>query len=376
MFYIISFLLAAQFALPLYVSSTFLAGWIGERWVGMIYTLDALLGLVFLALFPLIVRRFGAVRSFIATALASASSLAALPFLDRPLLVVGAFSIYLVSVRLLALPLDIFLESVSTNATTGKKRGLYFTVLNIGMLIGPLGAALLLTNGDYSNLYLTSAALLIPIIVLVWLSYRGFRDPRYDDRALLPAIRSLITRRPIASIACANFLLYVFYAIMVIYTPIYLHQHVGFSWSTIGVLFTLMLVPFILLQYPLGRLADRFLGEREILATGFGVMALATIALSFISGSSALAWGALLCLTRSGAAAVEIMNEAYFFKHINERDAHLISLYRGTVPLGYLVGPTLTTIFLVALDLRFLFVALGLLMLLGIPLALSLKDTR
>ncbi|MDP3734927.1 MAG: MFS transporter [bacterium] len=375
-FYLISFLLAAQFALPLYVSSTFLAGWIGEERVGIVYTLDAFIGLLFLGIFPIIVRRFGAARSFIAIALASAASLAALPFLGTPLLVVGVFTLYLVSIRLISLPLDIFLESISTNTTTGKKRGLYFTVLNIGMLVGPLGTAVLLTNGDYSKLYLTSAAFLIPIIVLVWFSYRRFSDPRYDRRALLPALRSLLSRRPIARIACANFLLYVFYAIMVVYAPIYLHKYIGFSWSTIGILFTVMLVPFILLQYPLGRLADRLLGEKEILAVGFGVMGLGTAMLSFITGGGVLIWGVLLCLTRVGAAAVEIMNESYFFKHINETDVHLISLYRGTVPLGYLVGPAFATIFLAALDLRFIFVALGLLMLLGVPLALSLKDTR
>jgi MFS family permease len=375
-FYLISFLLALQFALPLYVSSTFLAGWIGEAQVGLVYALDALVGLLFLAIFPSMVRRFGALRSFIAIALGSAAALATLPFLGDPRLVVGMFTIYLVSIRLISLPLDIFLESHSTNATTGKKRGLYFTVLNVGMLFGPLGTALLLTNGDYRALYLTSAALLIPVTALVWLSYRGFRDPRYDTRALLPSLRALLARRPIARIACANFLLYVFYAIMVVYTPIYLHESVGFTWSTIGVLFTAMLVPFVLLQYPLGRLADRLLGEKEILVAGFGVMALATIALSFLTESAALLWGAVLVLTRVGAAAVEIMNESYFFKHIKETDAHLISLYRGTVPLGYLVGPASATIFLLAFDLRFIFVALGLLMLAGIPLALSLRDTR
>jgi len=376
LFYLISFLLAAQFALPLYVSSTFLAGWIGGARVGIVYTLDALIGLLFLGIFPIIVRRYGALRCFIAIALASASALAVLPFLGDPLLVVGVFTVYLVSIRLISLPLDIFLESASTNATTGKKRGAYFTALNIGMLVGPLGAAVLLRNGDYSTLYLTSAALLIPIIILVGFSYRRFSDPHYDRRALLPAMRMLLSHRPIARIACANFLLYVFYAIMVVYTPIYLHENIGFSWSTIGILFTVMLVPFILLQYPLGRLADRWCGEKEILAAGFALMALSTIVLSYIAGAGALLWGTALCLTRIGAAAVEIMNESYFFKHIRETDAHLISLYRGTVPLGYLVGPAFATIFLLVLDLRFIFTALGFIMLLGVPLALSLRDTK
>ncbi len=377
-FYLISFLLAAQFALPLYVSSTFLAGWVGEERVGLVYVLDSLIGLLFIGVFPLLLQKRGATRSFIAVALASGAALAALPFLGNPLLVVVVFAAYLISLRLLALPLDIFLESVSSNATTGKKRGLYFTVMNVGMLAGPLGTAALLTDDDYRAVYLVSAALLIPIILLVWFSYRSFLDPRYDKPALLPALRTLLKRRAIAGIMSANFLLYIFYAMMVIYTPLYLHDHIGFSWSTIGMLFTAMLVPFILLQYPLGRIADRLLGEKEILTVGFGVMALATASLSFVTGSTALLWGALLCLTRVGAAAVEIMNESYFFKHITETDAQVLALYRMTPPLGYLVGPALATILLTSLhlDLRFLFLAIGALMLSGAPLALSLRDTK
>ena len=134
MFYLISFLLAMSFALPLYVSSTFLAGWIGVERVGLVYALGALVGLFFIALFPALVRRIGVRKSFTLFAAVSLAALALLPSLDTSVFVFAAFTLYLVALRLLPLHLDIFLETLSRNATTGRIRGLYATALNLGII--------------------------------------------------------------------------------------------------------------------------------------------------------------------------------------------------------------------------------------------------
>ena len=57
---------------------------------------------------------------------------------------------------------------------------------------------------------------------------------------------------------------------MIIYTTLYLHDTMKFSWQSIGSIYAFMLLPFVLLSlsYPLGRLSDK-IGEKKILIIGF-----------------------------------------------------------------------------------------------------------
>ena len=46
---------------------------------------------------------------------------------------------------------------------------------------------------------------------------------------------------------------------MIIYTPIYLHEHLLLGWDQIGFIFTIMLLPFIILEFPLGNI--KYIGK-------------------------------------------------------------------------------------------------------------------
>jgi len=70
------------------------------------------------------------------------------------------------------------------------------------------------------------------------------------------------------------------------------------------------------------------------------------------------------------------MTETYFFKKIDGSDAAVVGLNRTVRPFAGVLGPLVATGFLAFISLPALFIALGALMLLGIPLALALKDTR
>src|SRR5690606_23149335 len=124
--------------------------------------------------------------------------------------------------------------------------------------------------------------------------------------------RELKNYPDILRIVRVDFVLRFFYAWMVIYTPLYLHNYIGLEWSSIGVIFTIMLIPFALFELPLGTLADRVYGEKEILIAGLAIMSISTISLFFITSSAFVVWSVALFLTRVGASAVEIMSETYF----------------------------------------------------------------
>ena len=175
----------------------------------------------------------------------------------------------------------------------------------------------------------------------------------------------------------SSLLLNFFFSWMVIYTPIYLHDHLGFSWTVIGIMFTIMLLPFPLLEMPLGKLADEKYGEKEMLNTGFIIIAITTAILTFITSTNAILWTVMLFATRIGASMVEITTESYFFKKIGSDDSNLLSFFRMTGPIAYIIGPISASILLIFVAPNYLFVILGFIVITaGLYFSLDLKDTK
>jgi MFS family permease len=224
-------------------------------------------------------------------------------------------------------------------------------------------------------MYAASGMLLIPVTLLVFFGLREVKDPPYRKLPFWKGFAEIWSNPDIKGIMLIDFLLQFFYAWMIIYTPLYLYNTIGFSWTAIGVIFTVMLIPFPVLGAPLGRLAD-WHGEKRILTAGFIVMAISTGAIAFITDHNWAVWAVLLFFTRVGAASVEVMIETYFFKHVNAADANIISFSRMVRPIAYVVSPVVATILFLVFDTKGLFLFLGLLMLYGVRYTLSLKDTR
>ena len=162
---------------------------------------------------------------------------------------------------------------------------------------------------------------------------------------------------------------------MVIYAPLFLLQS-GYSWQVIGSVFIFALLPYLILDIPVGILADRYFGEVEMMAIGFVILAVALASLSFVPVSLIVFWAIAFFFTRVGAALVEVTTESYFFKQVNESDAALVSLFRMLRPFGLLGGSLLGLLFLPLLGFQYLFAAFGVIILFGIPLALRIRDSR
>jgi MFS family permease len=180
----------------------------------------------------------------------------------------------------------------------------------------------------------------------------------------------------IKKILIINFLLHFFYAVMVVYSPIYLREVIGLSWQNIGIVFSFMLLPFVLFEMPLGRLADKYFGEKEILFISLLLMALSTAAIPLITTASLIGWSLILFLTRTGAAGTEIMTETYLFKKIDSDNTDIVAVSRNNIPLAYLLAPILGTVFSVFLPFYLIFPTLALILLSGLWLTLKLRDTK
>lgn len=373
----IGFLLAFSMAIPTYVSSSFLSTLASEKLVGLFYTTASLVTIVLLVGIPLVLRKIGNYKTSFLFFILNILSLLALAFCSNPLLVGLTFIIHLILTTLLSFNLDVFLENSSEDESTGYIRGSYLTLVNIAWLISPLVTGFVLTNGDYWKIFTISAIVSLLVVFLLSQNFRKFQDPIYEKTKFWKTLKIIGKRKNIFRIFFSQLFLRFFYSWMVIYMPIYLHEHIGFDWSIIGIIFTVMLIPFVLMELPLGKLADNKIGEKEILNIGFIITAVATGTITFITSTNPIVWAFVLFMTRVGASMIEISSESYFFKKIKSDDTNILSVFRMSRPIAYTFGPLLASVLLFFVDFKFLFIILGFIVLIGgLSFGLRIKDTK
>ncbi len=374
---VIGFIYTLHIVLPMYSNSSFLSLFADERTVGLIYMAGAVVSILAYLISPYIIRRFGNYATSIALIIIQIGLFWGIISSDSGVAIAIFFILQAAVVSLIGLSLDIFLEAYTDGHHVGTVRGLYTTVLNASWLIGPLLGGMLINGSDnYRDTYIAALAMLFPLLYLIHRNFPRFKDPNYMHLSPWQLIKHISTNKNWVKLFGANIILQTFYAWMVIYSPIYLHNTVGFSWEEIGVILTIMLIPFPLIQYELGKLADKKYGEKEIMAIGFFVIGVSTIGLSLITSTSLLVWALMLFMTRMGAAAVEIMMEVYFFKTVPTRDTATLGMFRITRPVSNFIAPLITGASLLFTTHGNIFVVIGVIALLGLYPALTIKDTK
>ena len=285
-----------------------------------------------------------------------------------------SFILNMAIVALISFTYDVFLETYTDTAHTGGVRGWFMTLTNAAWILSPLIAGMLVYDHVYSRVYVAALLLLAPVLYLVHKNLRRFHDSRYESPTAWATIREVLRLPDIWKLFLINIVLQTFYCWMVIYLPLYLATAMGFDWSSIGIILTVMLVPFVLVQLPFGKLADEKYGEKYLMAVGFVIMGVATIALAWIREPSMIVWAGALFVTRIGAALAEIMIETYFFKKVPARDSNVLSAFRTTRQIPYFIAPAITGIGLLFTTEANLFVIIGIMCLVPIAIISFIRD--
>lgn len=373
-------LLSLHWAVVLYVNSTYLEQFVSSEAVGVLYTVGSALTILTFLFISRVLRELGNYKLTLSFALAELLVLVGLAFAPSMRVAVPLFIIHQALVPLILFNLDVFTEDLIGNKEhkTGGKRGLILTMMSIAGAIAPLMAGGLLGSGEprFAFVYLASAALMVPFIYVILKNFKTFKDPKYKEIKVLSTIRHFWEKENLRFVFLAHFLLQLFFAWMVVYVPLYLASVIGMTWSEIGIVLFVALMAYVFLEYPIGEIADRYTGEKEMMAIGFVVIALSTIVIGFLHTPALVPWMVTLFMTRVGASLVETTTESYFFKKTKDSDANVISFFRITRPLAYVIGALLGSFTLLYLPFGSMFVVLGLVMIAGIFFSLMLQDTK
>lgn len=371
-----SFFFSTHLALISYINSSMLGSYVSANIVSVLFATGSALSIVLMLFAPKLMRRHGTVRFSLVLFLLSASLAWVLGTTGSSQVVLFAFVAYFSLNTCIVYCLDLFIEHYSPNAKTGNIRGLALTINSLGWVAMPLIVGNIASNYGFGALYILAAVALCLSGITIAISQRNFVESAHvvpHFRTAFAYIRNTPALRRIISI---HFLLQFFFSWMVLYVPLYLAHTLLLPWSSIGGIFSIMLLPFVLFQYPAGRIADKWLGEKGLLIAGLIVMSVSTGIFALISTPSIALLAALLFCTRIGASVVEVMSDSYFFKQVNDTDTNVISLYRTMQPFAYVIGPITGAVLLLLVPYTTLFLLLALLLALGALYAFRLVNTQ
>ncbi len=370
-------LVSFHFFFVYFINSTYLKGILSEQSVGYLYMAGAFINILLYLGIPYFLKKQGNFRMSMLLLVTEACALLGLAFATNPILIITLFILHSAVGPLLFYTLDIFLEKFARPEEMGSMRGIYLTMQNIPPIITPFIAGLILTKpSNYWIIYLIAATFLVPLAIILLSYFKKFTDQQYYILDLKDAAIRFYNKKNIYDIFIDHCLLHLFYGVTVIYLPIYLADHIGFSWGSIGIIFSVMLLPFVLFQIPIGNLEDKFHDEKHVLVIGFYIMAATFMVIPFVKEASIVVWAMLLFTSRIGASLVEVSSESYFFKHIHSDNAGFIGFFRMTRSLPFFISPVLMTIAVTFFEFKYIFFITGVLMLLGVRYTMSIKDDR
>ncbi len=374
--YIATLLLSFHYYFVTYINSTFLNQYMSEKNVGILYTAGSLINICIFFGIIRFLHRFGNYRVMLFCLGIEGALLLVLANATNIALIAPLFIIHHAITPILLLSLDIFLERYSKDTTTGAVRGIFLTVMSIAAVISPIIVGFILEGGEFSKIYYASASFIILLFILIYFYFRNYQDTPYLITSPITVFRKFIESEPIRHIFVSSLTLQIFFSWMIVYVPIYLFDHIGFGWEKIGLIISISILPFVLFEFPLGELADKRLGEKEILITGFIIMIVGILIIEQTTSQSILLWIIALGTARTGASFVEVAAETYFFKHINETNSELVNFWRMTNPLGFLIGSVLGSVSLIILPYQYAFFVLAFVVFCGMLYATKLKDTK
>lgn len=359
------------------IIATFLASFMSEVALGFVIAGASAIVAASLLVMPILFTRSGTKSVLVVLGLAEMIIIIGLSIVQSALPAAILFALQGMCAYNMFLGLDLLLEARTIDEQkTGHFRGIFLVCANASVLVASLSLAFILTDHNYADVFLIAAASLVPFTLLAASLPAISRVPAAPRVTFEHTIHEIIRRGDLLITMSVHFLLLIFFTWILFYVPLYLYGHIGFSWKVIGLFMALSLVPSILFEYPLGSIADTYLGEKEITVTGFILMALGIGALSFITGKGALPWAIAVLVLGIGGAAVEVATESHFFKRVSAMDGEIIGIFRMLRPIAAIVGPTIASLVLLFVPFSMIFVVFGVILLLGIPLTLAITDTK
>jgi len=361
-------------ALLSYVLSSYLSKYISDQYVSLVYLVSNIVCFIMVFSFGKIIKKIGLFRSAVINMLVLLLSLLLQIIIKQNIFtVVSTIIFYQISSALTYIFIDYYIEKYSLDGSTGDTKGLQWTIMNGVFLLGPLLAGFLLEKTGFDFIFLLSFLATIPTLVIFIKHFKNIKTT--TTRTVNIKFKKIIKNNAVFRISMVSLILNLFYCWMSIFTPIYMSKVLDLSWDKIGIILAIILLPFAIFQYPVGKIADKYLGQKEMLMTSIIIMGLSTIALFFTK--NVITFTLALFCTRIGASVLEVMRDIHFYKNTSSKDLDLMSFFKSMTSFAYIIGPIISSLILTFFEIKNLFLVLGVIIIVfGLIVTWGLKDTK
>lgn len=337
--FIMSFLFTLVFSIASPVYPIFMKTFVGlDAYVGLLVALSSVEWIFFTIMMGKILRKIKKVPVTQIALGGFAACYAILPFatsLWHYLLIDLFRSLFAAAATV---TFGLFIREVTSKKNLGKTEGYYFTLINIAWLIGPAIGGLLAKFYTFKITFLASAfcAMLAMAVMIIRKPKEKEIDEMETHDHFFSNLKLYFKNRNLTIIYLVSMGLATWWTVLYTYVPLFITEH-GFTEAAVGYTITLYTVPLILLNILAGFLADKY-GYRRFLSSGFLLMAFVMMFASF-TGNVYLLIAAIIagCF---GAAFIEPLHEAYFFKAVSQKvEKKLYPIFRTGLECGYLISP-------------------------------------
>src|SRR5258708_23065 len=223
--YFVSFIISMQYALVVYVNSSFLKSITGEEAYGAIFALASILSIAALLEIPRLLGRLGNYRTMLGFIILNSLSLFMLGYSKNAYIVVLFFLLYNIANCAILLSQDVFIEDYTQNGgAIGRARGIVLTAMNLAFVFAPSISGFLVVQNmegiSYSKIYICAALFTLPAIFFIFPRFKNFKDPAYSKILVSDTIGKIARDSNLRKIYFSEFLLRFFFSWMIIYTPI------------------------------------------------------------------------------------------------------------------------------------------------------------
>ncbi len=279
-------------------------------------------------------------------------------------------SFFLVSIYF---TIALFIRHYAAQNNLGKFEGMHYTVSNLAWLIGPLLGATIATKSGISTVFLLGS--IFPAAALILVIMHPLREDKLisnNHNHTFENIASYFKDKDLRNLYLISLGLMMWWAAIYTFAPLFIIDS-GFGTDFIGYLFFAIAIPLILLEVPIGKLADRY-GFRKYLFYGLIIIGICALLTYFFSPLIVLV---LLVLAGFGAAMLEPLRDAYLFKMVKPEElTQRFAVYRTSGEVGQIIGPIIFSTILLISGFKYFYSIVGLVILFFSIFALRLKEIK